>query len=976
VALAQEPVQSLSQLYHTAWTTRDGAPSDVMALAQTPDGYLWLGGSAGLYRFDGVRFVPYQPTVGDAKGLVNVMRLLVARDGRLWVGSLSGAVSVIAGDSVRKYNDKDGLPTGSVVALAQDSTGAIWVGTPGGLATFDGGRWRGVGAEPGSTDARSSGIDEAASIVADRRGQLWIAARFGIFKRSRNGDRFELIERKPPQSSGAWDQYLAEAPDGTIWASDRRGLRIVDPVSRKSVSSLLVPPVPDALRVTIDRTGAIWVALHDGLRRIVPGTQPFIPQHERLSLEQGLSGGEVNAMLEDREGNLWVGTMSGIHRFRRSKLTRAELPPGTRGPFVLTAGDSGSVWIGPSSDRPMRASTTLQSVPTVQKRVDAAYVDREGTVWFGGDSGLWHSTRGGFTRVPLPKLHFVTVQAISGDDSGNIWVSLTRRDSAVYRREKDRWVGKGGQAGLPDGMAVVMTTDDFGRVWMGYYRQHAVAVWSHGAVRTFGEREGLNVGGVLALGARGERMWIGGEYGIAVVAGDRVRPITSKDGPALRVITGIAEVPNGDVWVHGTSGIARIVAAEVRRAMADTTYHVTAEWLDYRDGLDGTPDVGSPSVVEASDGRLWFGTQMELASLDPNRILRNPLPPPVAIERLTTGDRSFPIANGLTLPVHTRSLRIEFTALSLSMPERVRFRYKLTGSDEGWQESGGRREASYTNLGPGSYQFRVIAANEDGVWNERGATLDFTIAPSFTQTRWFVALWLLALTALAWLVYRVRMRQVAAGLRTRYEAAMSERSRIAQELHDTLLQGFTGITIQLRAIQRVLGQRPAEGAAALETALTSADVALRDARNSIWDMRAVELQGRDLPEALEGAVRSVMAGASVALEFTVRGDRRPLALLVETTALRIGREAVLNALKHADARNVSVLLEYGTKFLRLQIRDDGRGMHSGVAEAAAAEGHLGIAGMASRAHRAGGTMEIASESGRGTTVQASLPITS
>src|SRR5258705_8390119 len=192
----QEPVRSLSQLYHTAWTTRDGAPSDVMALAQTPDGYLWLGGSAGLFRFDGVRFALYQPAFGDAKGLVNVNRLLVARDGRLWVGSLSGAVSVIARDSVRKYSDKDGLPTGGVFALAQDSTGAIWVGTLGGLATFEDGRWHGVGAEPGFTNARASGIDEAASIVADRRGQLWVAARFGIFQRPRNGSRFAPQQRK------------------------------------------------------------------------------------------------------------------------------------------------------------------------------------------------------------------------------------------------------------------------------------------------------------------------------------------------------------------------------------------------------------------------------------------------------------------------------------------------------------------------------------------------------------------------------------------------------------------------------------------------------------------------------------------------------------------------------------------------------------------------------------------------------------
>jgi signal transduction histidine kinase len=209
----------------------------------------------------------------------------------------------------------------------------------------------------------------------------------------------------------------------------------------------------------------------------------------------------------------------------------------------------------------------------------------------------------------------------------------------------------------------------------------------------------------------------------------------------------------------------------------------------------------------------------------------------------------------------------------------------------------------------------------------------------------------------------------------RFESTLAERSRIAQELHDTLLQGFTGITIQLRAIQRVLSRRPNEGAAALETALTSADTALRDARNAIWDMRAVELDGRDLPEALEGAVRSVVAGVSVDLEFTVRGSRRPLQLLVETTVLRIGREAVLNALKHAQARKIEVRLEYAPRLLVLEVADDGRGIPPGAVEAAASDGHLGIAGMRARAGRAAGTIEIASRVGTGTTIRVTLPIT-
>ena len=311
--------------------------------------------------------------------------------------------------------------------------------------------------------------------------------------------------------------------------------------------------------------------------------------------------------------------------------------------------------------------------------------------------------------------------------------------------------------------------------------------------------------------------------------------------------------------------------------------------------------------------------------------------------------------------------------MSLSIPERVRFRYQLVGSDSGWQDAGGRREAFYTNLKPGSYRFRVIASNEDGVWNEAGAAFDFTIPPSFTQSRWFVAVWIVALSLLIWLAYLGRMRQVAGGLQVRYQAALAERTRIAQELHDTLLQGFTGITLQLRAIERMLARQPKESAEALKSVLASADTALRYARHMIWDMRAVELEGRDLAEALEMAARQAMAGSSAQFVFTVHGDRRQLPLAVETTALRIGREAVLNAVKHAAPRKVEVSLEYGPRSLTLRVADDGTGIRPGAMDAAAAGEHLGIAGMRDRAQRAGGTLDIASEPGRGTTVTASLP---
>jgi signal transduction histidine kinase len=486
----------------------------------------------------------------------------------------------------------------------------------------------------------------------------------------------------------------------------------------------------------------------------------------------------------------------------------------------------------------------------------------------------------------------------------------------------------------------------------------------------------LNVGNVLAIHVRGPHVWTGGELGLALLARGRFRPVTSKDGLGFGGTSGIVETPDGDVWLHGAIGVTRIPGAEVRRLVNDSTYRIDSERLDFRDGLDGVAAQirPLPTVIAGTDGRLWFATSTDVAWLNPRAITRNALPPPVVIQRLTVGNRSYPNIDKLELPVGTTALRIDYTALSLSIPERVRFRYQLVGTDTSWQEAGGRREAFYTNLGPGSYRFRVIAANEDGLWNQAGAAFDFAIRPSFTQTRWFLAVWVAAIAGLVWLLYLARVRQIAGALSARYQAALSERTRIAQELHDTLLQGFTGITLQLSAIDRTLTQRPQESAAALKNLLAEADTALRDARHMIWDMRAVELEGQDVASALESAARSAMVGSSISLVFSVAGDRRPLPVAVETTALRIGREAVINAVKHANPRKVEVHLEYGPHSLTLRVVDDGIGIAPDAVDAALRDGHFGVAGMQDRVRRSGGTVSISSEPGKGTVISAWLPI--
>ena len=602
-----------------------------------------------------------------------------------------------------------------------------------------------------------------------------------------------------------------------------------------------------------------------------------------------------------------------------------------------------------------------------------AYRDPTGAVWIGTPSKLWRSDGGRFTGVGLPDVKHLGIQAATRDGSGHLWISLRR--AGVYKQIGERWAPFGDQPRLPREPAIVLVTDETGRTWFGY-PTNRVALMEGDMVRLFTRQEGLSVGNVLAIHVRGANVWVGGEFGLATLAGGRFRPVTGKGATAFRGTSGIVQTPEGEVWLHGAIGITRIPAGEVRRMLEDSSYEVENERLDFRDGLAGSASqIGQlPTLIGGTDGRLWFPTSTDAAWIDPRAVPRNQVPPPVVIRRLTAGNTSYPLVPDLRLPVNTTALRVEYTALSLSIPERVRFRYQLIGSDTGWQDAGGRREAFYTNLGPGSYRFRVIAANDDGVWNRTGAAFDFTIPPSFTQSRWFLAVWVVALAGLAWLAYLARVRQVAGGLRLRYQAALAERTRIAQELHDTLLQGFTGITLQLRAIERMLAERPQESAESLKHVLASADTALRDARHMIWDMRAVELEGRDLPEALETAARHAMASSPARLVFTVHGQRRPLPLAVETTALRVGREAVFNAVKHAAPRTIAISLEYTARSLALSVADDGAGISPGALDAAAASGHLGIAGMRDRAQHAGGKLEITSEPARGTSVSITLPI--
>jgi signal transduction histidine kinase len=460
--------------------------------------------------------------------------------------------------------------------------------------------------------------------------------------------------------------------------------------------------------------------------------------------------------------------------------------------------------------------------------------------------------------------------------------------------------------------------------------------------------------------------------------GERFVPVSGASDHAFTGISGIiVTAQTGDLWLNGNTGISHITHAEVDRALHDPSYQPQYEVFDYRDGLVGTATQVRPwpSAVESSDGRLWFGTTAGVVSVAPDRIKRNLLPPPVTIWSISSGGRQYAnVGEELHLPVYTTQLQIVYTAGSFTVPERVRFRYKLEGSDSDWQDAGNRHEAVYTNLGPGRYTFRVVAANNDGVWNNTGASLHFTITPAFTQTKLFYALCALLCLAALYALYKMRTLQVAAQVRSRLEARLAERERIARELHDTLLQGVQGLILRFQAVaSRHTQQDAAQAQTATEQALNRADEVLEKARDRVKELRATAGEEPDLPMAL--AVEGQQLGLAHPTQFrtSVEGARRALHPIVREEIFLIAREALGNAFQHSGAQHIEAEVSYGESELLVRIRDDGRGINVEVLEAGGVPGHFGLLGMRERAEKIRAQVRVWSKPGAGTEIDVRVP---
>ncbi|MYN05363.1 histidine kinase [Pseudoduganella sp. DS3] len=944
---------SLAGYSHTAWNGRHGAPSDVMQFTQTPDGWLWVSSPNGLFRFDGVDFERMTSVQGHALHTESTLGLLTTRDGKLWVGGRFGGISVFGDGRVRRFAQAEGLPRSSVLTMTEGPDGTVWVCTGAGLSYLSPGanRFRQVGKNEGLQEKR------AHQVLFDRNGRQWVAAVGGIYFRDPGATQFRR----------AWPYIelmaMAEAPDGTLWASDG-----VNKHYRVRAEAPEGNPRPQAefggTGALFDREGNIWILRRNVLERRVAPYVGNSAKPAQLTRQNGMSGSLAQTVFEDKEGNIWIGTSGGIDRLRRNRLHSVALDTPFDRPSVVADHNAGVI-IG-DWHHPLRRYTAAGPHESLGRmKITTAYRANNGDIWFASPSERWRrSAAGTLTRLPHPDQwsgHVALAMTIDG--RGRMWLSLSRL--GLFEINGTEWTRN---LRVPDTAALALITDERGRAWASF-PNNRIAMIDGEQVQVFGEADGLQLGNVQSLLADGERVWAGGQRGWAWYDGRRWHRPNMLDGRPIRGVSGIVRLANGELWLYGSDGISRIPADAVQRMLAQPESPLPYERFDALDGLVGSAEqiAPLPSMAQSTDGRLWFATASEVASLDPASIARNPRPPPVQVLSLRAGDVTYAAQPSVDLPLGQRDLRIAYTALGLAMPERVRFRYKLEGFDEHWRDAGTRREAVYTNLAPGDYRFRVIAANEDGVWNEVGASVELSLPPRFVETGWFRLLVLVLIAALLAGAYRLRVRQLSARLQYRMQERLAERERIARGLHDTLLQSVQGLILSFHHQTRSLPVGPEEREK-IERTLDLADDLLAEGRDCITGLR-----GARAPEDLGLALASY-GEALLQHRFTATINGQPQALmpgLCEEVQM-IVREALFNASRHARAHRVELIIDYRRDRLNLTVRDDGCGMSPTVAREGRS-GHYGIVGMNERAQAIGARYTLVSTPGQGTTVTLDVP---
>jgi signal transduction histidine kinase/ligand-binding sensor domain-containing protein len=943
--------QTTAQYTITAWGHKDGLPSTfIYAAAQTSDGFLWIGTADGLVRFDGVQFTPWRSVRPNSQPLGQVTALNVLRTGDLLLGTGTGLLGKM------RNSDLQTMPLHSSVESIQEAQdGSLWAATSKALWHLDAKSLQPLQPPVDLPIGWLSGPQQGDD------GSEWIATGKGVF-------RVDSQSRLIPSSD--LRSWLFRTPDGRLELLDEHG-RVHPLGSGKTISQSIGPlSEPSTLSgATADSDGNIWLALQgNGIVRVTVADGHA--SQERFTRDDGLSSDFVRFLFEDREHNLWAATENGLDRLRRNgvlSLTRREGLLSDTVTSIVTGKDN-SVWLGTSEGLEYIAGEQ-QAIYLRGTQILSLLMGGDGRLWIGTRRGLTQWTDGRISSLPQDA-KFVAITALAEDSAGTLW---------FYDTDKGLFFQKPGQspAAVTDGSLTRQTITAMhgsrdGAVWFGLENGNVVA-YRDGEFHAYSTQDGLPGGEVhgLSEGAAGD-LWVATERGLCFFGGERFDCRYTKNGlPGNRVLWAIPDI-GGNIWLGYNFGVARLDARELRNNAASSAEGIQGKLFDDGDGIEYSPELeGNAPAALAQDGRLWLTTSQGIAVLDPAHLRTNPFPPPVHILELEADGQQVDLSRTIRLKPLTHSIQISFAGLCLSNPRKVRFRYQLEGFDREWRDGGSRREVSYTNLPPRHYLFRVLAANSDGVWNDTGATLDFVLAPAYFQTLWFGLVCATAVLAAIFIVFRVRLRTAQRIMKLRYEERVEERTRIAQELHDHLLQEMVGIGMQLEVAHELI-QEDAGAKRPLQRALSLSRSAIANGRLTLQSLRDRTITGPALLDALRKTAEAYPENDRTPVQYFMEGNEQPLCPDIAEDLSEIGQEALRNALKYARETAITVHLHFGRASLDLSVQDEGAGMDEAVLRAGT-PGHYGLVGMRERAARIGAAFKIQSAPGRGTTVHISVP---
>ena len=960
----------LEDYNHTTWTAKDGAPSEVLVMAQTPDGWLWLAGINGLYRFDGVRFERYKLPQADDAARHRINNLYAPSNGDLWILYAGGSVSILHPDGRTEQVPYEYSRHSAPFTIAIDTDGSAWIGGANGVTRYE----KGVSKLLAPTD---TGIPagQVVNILLDQHRQLWVQNEDGLYLRERPGMRFHKVVSQTERAS------LLESPDGRLWLANNDQVQLVpQPAGLKPIAR-----APDYNQTEsryggqFDRDGNLWMpdrphgllllrgALKDGATSLNPA------QHTTDRFDQAwqMSSRLVNGVLEDREGNIWIATQAGLERLRENRLVPAHLDV-ARGFSTIAHDTEGHTWVVDAlTASAWRFSGKDDPVADTSHAYLAAANARDGALLLGTSDAIERRYHGQTSQIPLPPgpdgkpLKQLVLGIL--EDGKYLWTAT--REQGMFAYADGVWTNRT-RMNLPPIIVLGAAGPKDGQLWLAN-ADNTISFFDNGKLTNY---KGPGIGFPSAVHV-GEDVLVAGDRGLSVLQNGAFRTLHAQDAEVLTNISGISVTADGDRWLNGNSGLVHVRADDWHDAIAHPEHALRYELFDASEGYSGRASLENRthSAYTAPDGELWFLTTTGVLRMDRKHVRRNNIAPQVQILRVETDKVAIPAQGALRLPPASQNFSIQFTAPSLTKPEGVRFQYQLIGVDADWQDAGARRAAYYTNIAPGKYQFRVRAFNEDGVPSAHTAEMALRIEPTIPQTLWFKGLCLMVLGVILMQAYRYRVQVVTARVARELHIRMAERERIARTLHDSFLQSVQALSLRLGTVVASLPEdSPSRGK--LLPLLEHADATISEGRDQVHELRSGRVD--DVESSVrEAAAQQAESHPGIDFQLMVQGARKTLQPLAAEELCEIVREALRNAYRHAQASRIEAALDYGVEQFTLRIADNGKGidLQALAVQEAQQQRHWGLVGMQERARRVGGRVEIDSRPGAGTRVTVAIP---